>query len=86
MIESSGWLLKCCKNSRCFSNGLLEKLFEDFQIFHLHTKYSWIELSYAIGFGLVCIGSLPLGVKYGFGMANVTMFYDQICMVGEGGN
>jgi hypothetical protein len=25
-------------------------------------------------------------VKYGFGMANVAMFYDQICIVGEGGN
>jgi hypothetical protein len=64
---------------------LLEKLFEDFQILHLHTKYSWIELSYATGLGLMCI-SLPPGVKYGFGMADVAMFYEQICMVGEGGN
>jgi hypothetical protein len=59
---------------------LLEKLFKDFQILHLHTKYSWIELSYAIGL------ALPPGVKYGFGMASVVMFYDQICIVGEGGN
>jgi hypothetical protein len=65
---------------------LLEKLFKDFQILHFHTKYSWIELSYATNLGLVCLSSLPPGVKYGFGMANVTMFYDQICIVGEGGN
>ncbi len=86
MIESSNWLLKCCKNLGCFSNGLLEKLFEDFQILHLHTKYSWIELSYVIALGLMCLGSLPPGVKYGFGMASVAMFYNQICIVGEGGN
>jgi hypothetical protein len=61
MIESSSWLLKCCKNSGCFNNGLPEKLFKDFQILYLHTKYSWIELSYAIGLKLVCLGSLPLG-------------------------
>jgi hypothetical protein len=78
--------LKCCKNSGCFSNGLLEKLFEDFQIFHLHTKYLWIELSYATGLGLVCLSSLPPRVKYGFGMASAVMFYDHICIVGEGGN
>jgi hypothetical protein len=65
---------------------LPEKLFEDSQIFHLHTKYSWIELSYVIGLGLVCLNSLPPGVKYGFGMASVAMFYDQICIVGEGCN
>jgi hypothetical protein len=69
-----------------FNNGLLEKLFKDSQIPHLHTKYSWIELSYATSLGLVCLGSLPLGVKYGFGMASATMFYDQIYIVGEGGN
>jgi hypothetical protein len=65
---------------------LLEKLFKDFQILHLHTKYSWIELSYAIGLGIMCLGSLPLGVKYGFGMANVAMLYNQIYIVGKGGN
>ncbi len=86
MIESSSWLLKCCRNSRLFSNGLLEKLFKDSQILHLHIKYSWIELSNATGLGLVCLSSLPHGVKYGFGMASATMFYDQICIVGEGGN
>ncbi len=86
MIESSNWLLKCCRNSRYFSNGFLEKLFEDFQILHLHTKYSWIELSYATCLGLMCLNSLPLGVKYGFGMASEAMLYDQICIVGECGN
>jgi hypothetical protein len=69
MIESSNWLLKCCKNLGCYNNGLLKKLFKDFQILHLHTKYSWIELFYAIGLGL-------MWVKYGFGMATVAMFYD----------
>ncbi len=77
--------MKCCKNLGCFSNGLLE-LFEDSQILLLHTKYSWIELSYATGLGLVHLGSLPPGVKYGFGMANASMFYDQVSIVGEGGN
>ncbi len=43
-------------------------------------------LSYAIGLGLVCLGSLPPRVKYGFRMASATMSYDQICIVGEGGN
>ncbi len=65
---------------------MLEKLFEDSQILHLHTKYSWIELSSATSLGLVCLSSLPLGVKYGFRMASAAMFYDQIYIVGEGGN
>jgi hypothetical protein len=78
--------LKCCRNSGCFSNGLPEKLFEDSQILHLHTKYSWIELSYATGLRLMYLGSLPPRVKYGFGMASAAMFIDQICIVGEGGN
>jgi hypothetical protein len=73
-------------NLGCFNNELLEKLFKDFQILHLHTKYSYIELSYATSLGLMCLSSLPLGVKFGFGMASVIMFYDQICIVGEGGN
>jgi hypothetical protein len=64
----------------------LKSCLKIFKYIHLHTKYSCIELSYAIGLRLVCLGSLPLGVKYGFGMANVAMFYDQICIVGEGGN